>query len=127
MIAIDTQSLLWWSQRHPRLSEALAARIDTGELLVPAIVCWEIAMLVAKGRIELRVAAAEFMRQALALPSVSLAPITPEIGELAARRSNDLPSDPADRLIAATAIVHGVPLVTSDRTLRSSSVETLWY
>ena len=37
------------------------------------------------------------------------------------------PKDPADRIIGATALVEGLPLLTADRAIRGSkTVETIW-
>jgi PIN domain nuclease of toxin-antitoxin system len=46
---------------------------------------------------------------------------------IATQFPDDFPGDPADRLIAATARVEGVPLVTRDSRLRvSPAVRTVW-
>ena len=53
--------------------------------------------------------------------------MTPEIAALAVRLPETYPKDPADRLIGATAIVEGVPLVTADKQIRQAKVvETIW-
>lgn len=53
--------------------------------------------------------------------------INREIALVAARLPANFPSDPADRLIAATAMVDGVPLLTADKNiLRSRAVKTIW-
>ncbi len=54
-------------------------------------------------------------------------PITAEIAQLAAELPDSYPSDPMDRLIGATALAQGVPLVTRDRAIRSSrAVPVIW-
>jgi hypothetical protein len=46
---------------------------------------------------------------------------------LAVRLPAGFPKDPADRLIAATAIVEGVPLVTADERIRQAKVvQAIW-
>ncbi len=53
--------------------------------------------------------------------------ITGEIAEKAMTFSEHYPSDPADRIIGATALVHGLPLVTSDRRIQASGeVPCIW-
>ncbi len=47
-------------------------------------------------------------------------PITPEIAEKSVQFSSRFPKDPTDRLIAATALVHGFKLVTADKLVRKS-------
>ena len=80
-----------------------------------AIVLWEIAKLAQLGRIVVDLDDAEVVRT---LARVHLWPITREIARASTRL--DVQSDPADELIAATSIVHNVPLVTRDRALRRS-------
>jgi PIN domain nuclease of toxin-antitoxin system len=72
-----------------------------------AIVLWEIARLAQLGRIELDPDDPVVVR---ALAAVHVWPITPEIAKTSTRL--DVRSDPADELIAATSIVHHVPLLT---------------
>ena len=82
---------------------------------ISAIVLWEIAMLAELGRIEIDLDDPDLTR---ALARIHTWPITLEIcREL---RQLDVGSDPADELIAATSIVHRVPLLTRDRKLRGS-------
>jgi PIN domain nuclease of toxin-antitoxin system len=66
-----------------------------------------------------------FVRETVA--RVIVKPMTPEIVALAVRLPAGFPRDPADRLIAATAIVAGVPLVTADERIRQAKVvQTIW-
>ena len=82
---------------------------------ISAIVLWEIAKLVQLGRVELDLDAAETRR---ALSRVTIWPIDLDV----ARTSTELDfdGDPADELIAATSVVHEIPLVTRDRAIRRS-------
>ncbi|MFA5786263.1 MAG: PIN domain-containing protein, partial [Actinomycetota bacterium] len=52
------------------------------------------------------------------LAAVHVWPITAEIAKASTRL--DVRGDPADELIAATSVVHDVPLITRDRSLRRS-------
>jgi len=82
-------------------------------------------MLIEHRRLDPGTDTLTFLRLIQTARGVTIAPITAEI----AGRSATLPihGDPADRIIAATAIEHGARLVTSDRKLRSSQqVQTLW-
>jgi PIN domain nuclease of toxin-antitoxin system len=56
-----------------------------------------------------------------------VAPITPEIAAFAVQLPSSFPKDPADRLIAATAMVEGAPLITADERIRGAKVlRTIW-
>ena len=100
------------------------AREDTA-IAVATITLWEIAWLAQSGRIAVVGSVESFVRETVA--RVILRPATPEIAALAVRLPKDFPKDPSDRLIAATAMVEGMPLVTADtRIRRSKAVETIW-
>ena len=84
-------------------------------------------MLVAKGRLRLDRDALVFVRQALALPRVELLPLTPEVAAAAAGFAAEFPGDRADRMIAATALEAGAPVISKDARLRSlRELKTIW-
>ncbi len=86
---------------------------------------WETAMLVRYGRLEAGTSVDKFLRLALTARKIRILPISVEIAALSS--SLDLHGDPADRIIAATAIIHRAKLVTSDKLLRRDrAVPTLW-
>lgn len=129
MILLDTCTLIFDALAPERLSpaarEALARGEAEGGLACADISLWEIAMLVAKGRLDPGTDAATFCRLALDARGVEVLPISPEI---AATSASILPhGDPTDRLIAATALTVDAPLLTCDEKLRASDVvKTLW-
>ena len=130
MILLDTHVLLW-SQVAPEQLSARArqviaeARRGRGGVAIAAISLWELAWLFARGRLE-PAGPVEQALAALAAP-VTVLPLTVRIAVLAAAFPLSIPGDPMDRLIAATARAHGVPLVTADRALRKSPlIETVW-
>jgi len=56
-----------------------------------------------------------------------LLPVTPAIAVRSTRLSQRFHGDPADRLIAAAAMVHGAVLVSSDQKLRDfGGIEVIW-
>ena len=95
-----------------RLSPSEARLLRSDRWSMSAIVLWEVVQL---GRIVVDLDDAEVVRT---LARVHLWPITREIARASTRL--DVQSDPADELIAATSVVHKVPLVTRDRALRRS-------
>ena len=129
MTLLDTHVLLWMASDDKRLSkrahEAIRqARRDTG-IAVAAITLWEIAWLAHHQRIVVVGSVESFVRETVA--RVILRPVTVEVAVLAARLPESFPRDPADRLIAATAMVEGMTLVTADARIRQSKLlETVW-
>jgi PIN domain nuclease of toxin-antitoxin system len=119
VILLDTHVLVWLDEANPRLGEEAIERINTafhaGNVLVSAISFWEIGMLVRKGRIclemDLSVWRNDFTRQ-----GVIEVPVTGEIG-ITAAGLEQFHGDPADRLIAATALQNSLTLITADKRL----------
>ena len=85
-----------------------------------AIVLWEVAKLAQLGRVEIDLDDREIAR------TLSLLHVWP-IDLAVARASTrlDFKGDPADELIAATSIVHKIPLITRDHVIRKSTVVPL--
>jgi PIN domain nuclease of toxin-antitoxin system len=82
---------------------------------VPVISLWEIAVLVRKKRITLPRPLLSWLNESLSMPKIKLLPLKPEIAALSETLS--MHGDPADRIIAATAIVHDCRLATVDSLL----------
>jgi PIN domain nuclease of toxin-antitoxin system len=128
VIVLDTHAWLWWVAEPKKLSDRARHAIEHSNAVgVCAVSCREVAMLVARKRLELDREALVWIRQALAMPRVTLLPLSPEVAVAAAGRDEGIPGDPTDRMIPATAIELGCSLVTKDRRLRSlSSPHCVW-
>ncbi len=87
---------------------------------VSAIVLWELAKLVQLGRVEMHLDDREVVR---ALSRIHTWPIDLAVARASTRL--DFRSDPADEIIAATSVVHGIPLVTRDAVIRRSALVPL--
>jgi PIN domain nuclease of toxin-antitoxin system len=109
-LVFDTHIWLRASAGDPQLGVLQNFR---GTAIVPAISVWEVAMLASKGRVDLQPDVDRWIRENLE-PPVRLEPFHPEIS-LESCRLEDFHGDPADRLIVATALVLGAPLITADR------------
>jgi PIN domain nuclease of toxin-antitoxin system len=88
-----------------------------GNLRLSIISVWEVAMLESKRRIHLQMDCFDWINQALQTPGLSLIPLTPEIAVESTRLPGSLHSDPADRILVATARNVGARLMTRDRLL----------
>jgi PIN domain nuclease of toxin-antitoxin system len=121
LLLLDTHALVWLMFGEKRLGkkahEAIRKSSRVERLLVSAITPWEIGVLVAKGRIDLHQDTMGWVRTALAMPGVRLVPLEPEIAVESSRPPFEMHSDPADRILVATARHLGATLVTADGAL----------
>ena len=129
MILLDTHALVWAVADQKRLSRSAVAAISEaqqeGGLAVSAITLWELASLIARGRIQAYGTVDASVR--LLVEGVTVKAITPEIAALATQFPDEFSHDPADRLIGATARTEGMGLVTRDESIRRSPlIRTIW-
>jgi PIN domain nuclease of toxin-antitoxin system len=106
----DTHVWVWAAAGDPRAEKL---RSFSGTAVISAISQWEVSMLSMKGRLGLKPDEESWFTANLTSP-VSLAPLTAEIS-MASCRLPDFHGDPADRIIVATAITMGIPLITADQ------------
>lgn len=128
MIILDTHAWIWWTSESPNLSEnAVVAIKNASQIGIPAICCWELAMLESKKRIGLNMDAQVWIDLALQKEKVQLIPLSPEIAVLSTRLPEDFHGDPADRLIVASSLVYKAPLISKDNKISSCNfVRTIW-
>jgi PIN domain nuclease of toxin-antitoxin system len=131
LIVLDTHAWIWWVSAPEQLSGPARDEIDQarqrGEVCISSISAWEVALLVRKGRLELTAPVDDWIARSEAFPFIRFVPLDNRI----AYRSNSLPGDlhedPADRIIVATALTLGVPLVSRDTKIRDyPHVKTIW-
>ena len=126
MAVLDTHVLVWWMEGAERLSRRVRGILDGAGLPTPlrvsAVSLWEIANLHSFGRLKLRRPLRDWLEMATASPKVSVEPLTPAIAAAVADLPDSFHRDPADRIIVATALVLGEPLVTLDRRIAASGV-----
>lgn len=130
---LDTHAWLWAVLGHARLSAAArrALAIARHEHVgLAAISLKEAAWLLARGRVMVTtpgVSWSTWLREAATAAGLEVLPLTVEVAIESEQFPEDFPSDPADRLIAATAKVYDLTLVTADAALRGRpGVRTLW-
>jgi PIN domain nuclease of toxin-antitoxin system len=117
-LLLDTHIWLWMVLDPSRLSRRVARALDDAEnqLWLSPISVWELLMLTQKGRIRLDEDAVLWTRRTLELLQLHEAPLTTEVALETSTLSLDH-SDPSDRLIAASAKVFDLTLVTADQEL----------
>ncbi len=120
----DSHILLFWADQPSRLSATARAALDLGtksaNLACSDISLWEIAMLYARGRLNNRagVTSSAYIQDILTGMGMAVLPIKVDIAALS-QSASFKHGDPADRLIAATALAHRAPLITADEKLHA--------
>ena len=129
MTLLDTHVLIWLRadpvKLSARASEAIrAARLSDG-LAISAITLWELAWIAAHERVSFTGTVDAFVDRMTA--SIIIRPISAKIAVLANQLPLTYPGDPSDRLIGATALDEGCPLITKDRSIRNfRQIKTIW-
>jgi PIN domain nuclease of toxin-antitoxin system len=129
VILLDTHVLVWLQREPRKLSRAAESAIrrarHSDTLAVSVMTVVECAMMIKRGR--MRSAQSIAATVAELTKSVRVLPVTWEVAMESAYLPEDFNSDPADRLIVATARAEGIPLVTADeRILSCASIKTIW-
>jgi PIN domain nuclease of toxin-antitoxin system len=126
-VAADTHAVLWFLEDDKRLAAGAVAAMDVAQtILLPSICLVEITYLVEKGRLQAAVLPRILAELDNPATTLELAPL--DLGVVLALQHVsrfDVPDLP-DRVIAATALYHCVPLVTRDGKIRASGIETIW-
>lgn len=118
-LLLDTHIVLWLDSGCDRLRRSTRNRIDScwqdgGTVYLSAVSAWEIALLVDMKHIALDVPADEWVERFVGRRGVEAVPLDYRAAARAYQLAPFAPRDPADRLLMATAIGIGCPLVTYD-------------
>jgi len=120
-ILLDTCALIWLVQDEPLAQPSVDALQESAEsggiVYLSPITAWEVGLLVARGRLRLRMSPQGWFARASAAPGVKLAAMPPDLLIASSFLPGRPPNDPADRIIAATARELGARLMTRDRVL----------
>jgi PIN domain nuclease of toxin-antitoxin system len=131
MIVLDTHTWIWFISKPEVLSKraknAVSAAVKEKSVLISSISAWEVALLVIKKRLTLSLDVTDWIAKSEGLPFIQFIEISNSIAVKSANLPQPLHSDPADRIIIATALTAGVPLVTKDKKLINyPHVKTIW-
>ena len=130
-VVVDTHTIVWYLSADSRLSQGAADVLDSataaGEHIhVPAICLVELTYLVEKGRLPAK--ARDRLIEALDDPTAPclLAPLDRMVADALESVSRSEVPDLPDRIVAATAVALGIPLISRDKRIRASQVHTIW-
>jgi PIN domain nuclease of toxin-antitoxin system len=129
-LLLDTHAWVWWVSESRELPKAMRRQVQAAfaedRLWVSAISAWEVALLVQRGRLALRLPVREWVARCESLSGLHILPVDAAIG-LRAVELTSLHSDPADRMIVASAELLGAVLCTRDERLRAyGGIPTAW-
>jgi PIN domain nuclease of toxin-antitoxin system len=130
VILVDTHVVVWLALEPANISKKARAVIeetrgDGQGIAISDITLFEIAQIESKHRIKLSSSLETFLSEVEA--RFVVLPITGRVCVRAMSLPLVYPKDLADRIIGATALVEGIPLVTADDDVRRSKVlRTIW-
>jgi len=132
VILVDTHALVWWVSDPKRIPTKARRVLDAAvkareSVAVSSISIWEIAMLVARKRLEFTIDAESWITAVEALPFFTFIPLDNRIAVRSVELDGFPNRDPADRIIVATALGLGATVVTADSRLRGyKALATIW-
>jgi len=131
MILLDTHAWLWWASASPELPssarESIGQAVRDSEAAISCISAWEISLLLARNRLELAMRVEECVEAFDEMARLSFIPVTNPIGLRAVALPASFHSDPADRIIVATAQALDATLITRDARIRAyAHVRCAW-
>ncbi|MFH1933326.1 MAG: type II toxin-antitoxin system VapC family toxin [Pseudomonadota bacterium] len=131
MIVLDTHAWVWFVSNPDLLSKparkAVDAAMEQKEIFISCISAWEVALLVAKKRLRLTLEIPDWIAKSERLPFFHFLPVDNSIAVKSVNLPQPLHSDPADRIIIATAITIAAPVITKDeKLLNYPHVKTIW-
>ena len=131
MIVLDTHVWLWFISKPEGLSkratQAVSAAVKEKSVLISSISAWEVALLVIKKRLKLSLDVTDWIAKSENLPFIQFIAVSNSIAIKSVNLPQPLHPDPADRIIIATALSAGAPLVTKDKKLLDyPHVKTIW-
>jgi PIN domain nuclease of toxin-antitoxin system len=128
---IDTHTAVWYLNAGARLSDPAKRFIDEAgrrgvPVLISSILLVEVVYLCEKGRIPPE--SLTRLEEALHLRDTALrvADLAMAVALAVGRVIRDEVPDRSDRIVAGTALYFGVPVISRDRRIRTSAVETIW-
>ena len=129
MIVLDTHALLWWALDPGQLSaraKDACEQMEREGAFASAISVWELGVKVKNGKLDLGMPISEFVRRLQVSNVVELVAVDASIWLRTVMLEWDH-RDPADRVIVATALEKGLPLLSKDQNLHAyRGVHCVW-
>jgi len=131
MILLDTHVWIWVVSNPENLSKKAKQYVKTAiaekGIIISSISAWEVALLVVKNRLKLKLNVNDWITRSETLPFIQFIPVDNSVAVQSVNLPEPIHSDPADRIIIATAISMGIPVVTKDeKILNYPHVQSVW-
>jgi PIN domain nuclease of toxin-antitoxin system len=130
MILLDTHTWIWSHSATKLLSDNvknLIKNTQTDQRAIASISIWEFAMMVSKGRINVKIDPKRWLDNAVGSSGLQVIELTSEIAVESCNLPGDFHKDPADRIIVATARTHNLTLLTKDKKIiEYQHVKAIW-
>ena len=130
MILLDTHTWIWSHSATKLLSDnvkKLIKKTPIDQRAIASISIWEFAMMVVKGRINVKIDPKLWLDNAIKNSGLKVIELSPEVALESCNLPGDFHKDPADQIIVATARIHNLTLLTKDRKIFSyRHVNALW-
>jgi PIN domain nuclease of toxin-antitoxin system len=131
LIVLDTHAWVWWLDDPRKLPARARKAVNEAAadeaVYISTISTWEIMLLASGGRLEFRMDARDWISRSEALPFIHFVPVDNPIAIRSVRLPGSFHKDPADRIILATAMTMGAPVVSSDSRIKEySHVKSIW-
>ena len=128
---LDTHAAIWYLLDSTKLSESVYMLIDGAAAsgtptYISAVSLVEVVYLVERGRIQANAFATFTSELDSHNPAFTVVPLDAQVATALKRIPRSVVPDMPDRIIAATALHLGLPLVTRDRRLQSAGIQTVW-
>lgn len=130
-LVLDTHSTIWYLESSPRLSAraltAIHAALAASEpVFVSTVTIVELTYLVEKGRFPTALLDRLLIELRQPVPELFVAPLDLATADILRTVPGSIVRDMPDRIIAATAVILGVPLVTCDQRIHTSGIPIIW-
>ena len=128
---LDTHSAIWYLHRSSQLSptalKTIKEFVESGRpVFISAISLVEIVYLAETGRVPLEAWRRLHTAVQAASSQFLVQPVDEDVADAVHKVPRDIVPDMPDRIIAATALHLGLPLITRDRRLHAAGINTIW-